>query len=320
MLKFPKAVSETGQPIELSILVPLDGSRMAESVLTAVITLAKKFQARVLLLHTIEKNAPSTIHGERHISNVAEAKKYLEEIAEKLKPVSIDIEIHVHEAEQGDIAASIVEHAGELDPDLVVMCTHGSGGVKGLLFGPIAQKVLQKGTWPILLMPPGKKTEPGPLRLERILVPVDGTPAHEESLAAAVPLATAFSAHMHLIWVIPTLGDLSGEQGLPARLMPKATKAVLDLAEAGGKEYLEKLVARCTAKNFSVTAEIKRGEAVPVVLELADKLDADLIIMASHGRAGFDAFLKGSVAPRIANKISRPLLLIRAEKEQEQAG
>jgi len=208
-----------------------------------------------------------------------------------------------------------LEHAGELDPDLVVMCAHGSHGIKGLIFGPIAHQVLPKGNWPILLIPPIADDKKRQLRLERILVPLDGTPEHELSLAAAVPLARAFVAHLHLLWVIPTLRALTGEQGLPARLMPGAMRAVLDMAETGGKEYLENLVAKCRAENFSVSAEIKRGEAVPEVLELADKLDVDLIIMASHGRVGINALLKGSVAPRIAGRIGRPLLLIRATKD-----
>jgi nucleotide-binding universal stress UspA family protein len=320
MLKFPKAVDSSGKPIGLSILVPLDGSTMAESVLAGVVMLATKFQAKVLLLHAIEKNPPATIHGEKHLSNVAEAQSYLEKIAAQLKSNNITVEIHVHEAEQGNIASSILEHAGELDPDLVVMCAHGSGGIKGMIFGPIAHQVLQKGIWPILLMPPVSEDKNKQLHLERILVPLDGTPEHEMSLAAAVPLARAFNAHLHLLWVIPTLRTISGEQGLPARLMPGAMRAVLDMAEAGGKEYLEGLLAKCRAENFSVSAEIKRGDAVPEVLDLADKLNADLIVMASHGRVGIDALLKGSVAPRIAGKIGRPLLLIRATKDISASG
>lgn len=314
MLKFPKALDKNGGPKGLSILVPLDGSTMAESVLAGVALLATKFQAKVLLLHAIEKNPPATIHGEKHLSNAAEARTYLEKIAGQLKSNEITVEIHVHEAEQGNIAASILEHAGELDPDLVVMCTHGGGGIKGLLFGAIAHQVLQRGIWPILLIPPIPEDKKRTLRLERILVPLDGTPEHEISLAAAVPLARAFNAHLHLLWVIPTMRTISGEQGLPARLMPGAMRAVLDMAEIGGKEYLEELVSKCRAENFSVSAEIKRGDAVPEVLELADKIDADLIVMASHGRVGIDALIKGSVAPRIAGKLDRPILLVRVIK------
>ena len=147
----------------------------------------------------------------------------------------------------------------------------------------------------------------------RILVPLDGTAAHEPALPVASTIAGAFSAQLHLILVIPTLETLTGERAVPGMLLPMTMRAILDLAQQGAVDYLEQAVARCRAEGVSVAAEVMRGDAAPAVRDLADHMDADLIIMATHGRAGLDAILTGSVAPRIAGRAPCPLLLVRAE-------
>ena len=91
-------------------------------------------------------------------------------------------------------------------------------------------------------------------------------------------------------------------------------RAVLDLAQQGAADYLEQAVARCRAEGVVAQAEVLRGDIVPVVLGLAERLNVDLIVLASHGRTGLDALLTGSVASRIAGRRIRPLLLVRAEK------
>ncbi len=117
---------------------------------------------------------------------------------------------------------------------------------------------------------------------------------------------------MHLVLVIPTLATLSGTQAVSGMLLPITMRAVLDLAQQGALDYLERIVNQCHAQGVPAQAEVLRGDTVPVVLNLAERLNVDLIVMASHGRAGLDALLTGSVAPRVTGRVSRPLLLIRA--------
>src|SRR6266487_2936537 len=297
----------------LSYLVPLDGSHLAESVLPAVERLASNFHAKVTLLHVMEQHAPATRHGERHLTGFAEAQIYLEEIAARIRSSGIALETHVHENKEDNVARSIVEHAQESRSDLVIMCTHGRGGLREFLFGSIAQQALQRGTQSILLVQPREDGSAPQFNLQRILAPLDGTVVHEPALPAAISLARTFAATIHLVLVIPTLSTLSGEQAVSGMLLPTTMKAVLDLAQQGATEYLEHIIEQCRAAGVNVTAEVLRGDAVPVVLGLAERLDIDLIVMASHGRAGLDALLAGSVAPRIAGKVGRPLLLVRAQ-------
>ena len=291
-----------------SFLVPLDGSHLAEAVLPLVERLATAFGAQVRLLHIMEQHAPATIHGEHHVTSSAEAEDYLTTVAVRLRTAGIAVEIHVHDVKEGDVARSIVEHTQELACDLVVLCTHGKGGLRGLLFGSIAQQALQRGTRPILLVPPSATQHPPAFPLRRLLVPLDGTPAHEQALPAASAIAHACHADMHLVLVIPTLTTLSGERAVPGLLLPITMTAILDLAQQGGAEYLERLAGAYRDDEVSVSAEIARGDPVPTVLDLAERHNADLIVMASHGRAGIEALLSGSVAPRIVGRTGHPLL------------
>ena len=90
-------------------------------------------------------------------------------------------------------------------------------------------------------------------------------------------------------------------------LLPTTMRAVLDLSQEGAAEYLEQIIARCKAEGVIARAEILRGEVVHEVLNLAERLNVDLIVLASHGRTGLDALLTGSVAPRITERWIRPL-------------
>jgi len=113
------------------ILVPLDGSRLAESALATAGWLARKLGAQLTLLHLIERNAPSIVHSERHLVSAEEATKYLDETSRAPALSGLRVATHVHEVEVSDVARSIFEHSAELAPDLIVMCAHGTGGVRG---------------------------------------------------------------------------------------------------------------------------------------------------------------------------------------------
>jgi nucleotide-binding universal stress UspA family protein len=299
-----------------SLLVPLDGSQLAESVLPITSLLASRLGSKVTLVHILEERVPATVHGERHLTDVAESEAYLAGIADRLRSAGVSqVDTHVHAAPEGDVARSIVEHATEILVDLIVLCTHGSTGLSGFIYGSIAQQVMRDGCWPVLLMPPRLVTAGSSFELRRILVSLDGHSYHDDpALRAAVAIGQAFGAELYLVLVVETLETLSPKRALSGRLLPAATRAILDLEQRHAEEYLQQKRAECCASDTATSAEVVRGDPVKAVPDLAERIDPGLVVMATHGRAGLEAVLEGSIGPRITDRLGRLLLLIQAHE------
>lgn len=297
------------------LLVPLDGSRLAESVLPATQSLAECFQATVVLFHAIEQDAPATVHGQRHLLTEDEARTYLGEVATRLAKPNVTVETDVHSVKEANVARSIVEHITELHTDLIVLAAHGSGGLRDMLVGNIAQQVLQGGTTPVLFVHPRMEGAPA-FACRKILVPLDSTPSHEPALPVAVEIARACHAELHLLTVVPTTGTLSAERAGASLLLPATMTAVLDLAQRGAVEYLQATTARVLAHGLSATASVVRGDTASAILQAAESTEADLIVLATHGRASFDAFWSGSITPKIFSRSNVPVALVRVTGEE----
>lgn len=292
------------------LLVPLDGSRLAEAALPAAAYLARTLGASVTLIHIIERDVSGEIHGERHLTTPDEACSYLEEVAERAFPEGTRVERHVHTVGTADLPQSILDHVEELAPDLIVMCTHGSGGLRGFLFGSIAQQVIARGNTPVLLIRPEESAGRGSFACRRLLVPLDGNAEHEQGLPVAADLARACGADLSLLFVVPTPGTLSGQEAATGVLLPNAMRAVLDLAQQDAAQYLVRHANALQSTGLTVKAAICRGDPAAAITDGAAAVDADVIVLGTHGKAGMDAFWAGSIGPKISGRGKLPLLLV----------
>ena len=295
------------------ILVPLDGSTLAEAALPAAATIAKAFAARFTLFHVVEDWAPERVHGQPHLTEGDEAQQYLARVAQRPILSGLDVECHVHRAETGDVADSIMAHADELHADLVVLSAHGHGGLKSLVFGSVPLRALTRGRTPILLVNPTPQGEAPPFTCRRILVPLDGSAAHEPVFSLVAPLARGMDAELHLLVVVPTAKTLSGHTAVAGALMPMATRAVLDLAEQDAESYVRGLRDRIGQAGLAVTWSVARGEPLAVLIRTAKESGADLVAMATHARGAMEGFWAGSLTPKLMQRLDRPMLLVRAE-------
>ena len=299
------------------ILIPLDGSELAEAALPAARVLAGLLGAQVTLVHVIEEDAPSTHHGERHLINPDEAEHYLAGIRELAAPPGSPVSCHVHAAATGNVAQSIVAHQDELAPDLVVMCTHGRGGLRRIIIGSIAQQVVASGSTPVLLIRPNGRDARGSFAIRMLLAPIDGEKAHEQGLHVAAELARAAAARLQLLSVIPTMGTLAGRDATMGKFMPGTTQALIDLARNDLRSYLSRQVSRLRKTGLEVAAELREGDAPPAIAAAAESIDASIVALATHGKAGNEAFWTNSVAARVQAQTSRPLLLVPLKKDSE---
>lgn len=299
------------------ILVPLDGSKLAEAAVPVAASLAHTLAAPVTLLHIMEQDAPQEIHQDHHITQADEASAYLEQVVKRHFPPEVRVNSHVHTAAVKDVSSSIVEHAmREFQPDLIVMCTHGQSGVRELLYGSIAQQVVAQGLTPLLLIRPevGVSTS---FKLNKILVPLDSGPVHDASLPVTQGLASAYKSNIHLLTVIPTFSTVAGETAAASSLLPATTSALLEIKAENAAEDLQEHLDELKQAGFRVTAEVARGDPATEIVSISERLNADLIVLTTHRKAGTAAFWARSVAPNVARRTRVPILLIPLDEKKE---
>ena len=292
------------------LLVPLDGSMLAESVLPLAAQLARVMEISVTLIHVIEKNAPNEVHGQRHLTLPKQAHDYLNLIADFDIFKGIHIDIHVHEDSVKSVSQSIADHSKELNQDLVLMCTHGSSGIHGMLFGSIAQQVISIGNTPVLIIHPAPENLKTKYSFEKFLIPLDGNPEHERVLGFAFDLAKRCGASVHLMVAIPYFGNMAGELTAADRLLPGTTTRMMDMAASDAEEYLAGLQTNLEQEGLTVSISASRNDPVNAIVQTGKDIRADLIILATHGRRGADAFWEGSITPKIGRSSEIPLLLV----------
>jgi len=206
----------------------------------------------------------------------------------------------------------IAEHAEELEQDLVVLCTHGSGGFKRFVFGTNAEQVLTHGRTPVILIKTdeyGRAPDFGP---RSIIAFVDCTPHSDPVLTACWELAMKFQAKLHLLYVVPTTASITLEEVPGAHLVPATTRLLLDLETEQTigrmKEHLQLLFAR----NVEASGNVERGQAEPAIVGTATGRQADMVAMATRGLAGIGAFWANDLVSRICASYEGALLLFPA--------
>jgi nucleotide-binding universal stress UspA family protein len=292
------------------ILVPLDGSALAEKVLPLSCYLAEQLQATLILFHVIEKHAPSEIHGQHHLQEVAEARAYLDQIIQEYSSAKVTILQDVHEVQEEGVAQTISDHVRELQTDMIVLCTHGRGGLRDVLFGSIAQQVIRQVTVPVLFMLSGSVKDSGRKPITQILLPLDGSKAHEAAIPIGTYVARQCQARIRLLTVVPTPETLPGKEALAGRFYPNAKTLSLDLSAQQAEHYLSAISTELANQGITVSKIVLRGDVVPILAETIQSGGIDLVIMATHGQFLFDAHWEGSQTARLLSRAPVPVLLV----------
>ena len=257
------------------ILVPLDGSRLAEAALPAACSLAQTLGAAVLLLHVLERDAPQHVHGEPHLRAAADAHGYLDQLAERLRGQGLAVELHVHEPGVDEVATSLCRHATEHRADLIVLCAHGRTNLRERLIGRTAARVVRHGKVPVLLRTV-RTPEDEPFALHRVLVPLELRGDIEPALDAARTLAPPYAASVTLLSVPESTAPAS------ARLLPGTAALARELERADLERRLGALVDALRADVRDVTAVVSDERPTSAIVALSAALPADLVIVLTN--------------------------------------
>ena len=309
--------SDRGRLMTRTIVVPLDGSALAERALPYAVALCTARQCQLTLLRVALGNAPMTIDGsdwERdQLAAVDGAQAYLDAIKATLSQ-TIEIATAVP---YGPADRQILAALRRFETDTVVMATHGRTGLAHLLHGSVAEAILAGSHVPVVLVHAQPAAAEPPVfdaSAPRILVPLDGSALSE----AAVPVALDYAANspasaVVLVCVVAEPGEVQRDQN--GRVL-----AYVDQQEAArtheAREYLAYFVrqAHTRAPGLGVSIDVRTGVQGEVIPQLAAEHRVDLIVMSTHARTGLDRARVGSIAGSVLRATDRPVLLVRPEQ------
>ncbi len=296
-----------------TILVPLDGSPLAEIALEPAIRLARRCEAELLLVRTLFPEALPK--GSPRFAAAHDAQRYLKAIVDYLRAEGIVAHTVILPLEA---AEGIVDEAAFRQVDLIVMTTHGRKGIDALLHPSVTWQVLRQTNAPILTCKCASDDDPAALAIHLprfmtapeapILVPLDGSLQAEAALPIAQELARIFGNPLLLVRAGERPYIAGGIMGYEA-MMGQAEQWSLEEA----KSYLQRKAAELASTGLKVETEAAVGGAVPFIQQVAEEHQAGLIVIASHGRGWLGRLVLGSVALHILQEVDRPILLVRRQ-------
>lgn len=287
------------------VLVPLDGSRLAEASLPVAKALSRALGSVLVLVHAVEEDPPDEVHGEVHLASRQDAEAYLDQQRRICEAEGIRAEMHVAVSQDADVASVIVELAERFDTDLVAMCAHGRQSLRSRFLGPIAQRALRGGGPPIMLRTAGSSTDLA-VEIHHILLPIDFRHELRMALEAVVALATGFGASVTLLHAVD-----AGTTGLPARMLPNTSLELSERAREAARRRLASLAARLAEQDIPVDVVISTQDPDGAIIDEAERRETDLIVLVSHGRSGVTAWYERSVGLRVVQEPELNLLLLR---------
>lgn len=280
------------------ILIPTDFSKYSQNMLECIAELPG--EKTVVLLNVIQRKTMERVWDPT--AEVAEAKEKIEEQKRYLEALRIDVKTRVETIMEGNIAKTVQRVADEENATLIMVGARGKGRISGLFLGSVSRDVLRYGRTNLLIM-------------RYKVLEGDNLGRFCRSLFTRVICPTDFSdPAKHAIFAIKGMKEV-GEIGLVYVVSSGESDEQIDLAvrEAGSK--LNAIVKEIERPGLRVMAHVQVGDAPQEISSLADKEDASLIAMSSHGAGWIEQMVVGSTTYETARIANRPVLIVRAEKK-----
>jgi nucleotide-binding universal stress UspA family protein len=312
-----------------TILVPLDGSALAEQALPYIRTLAPLLGARVRLLNVIVDDQheglmaegvaasygvidPLATQREREHRSLTtlthHAEGYLDSHAMLLRGQGIDVTTDVRCGPAADV---IIEAAEGLDIFMIAMATHGYSGLRRWALGSVTDRVVHATATPVFVVRGATPAPVDPVTFKRVMVPLDGSALAAQALPLAADLAERARAELLLMQAVeasieayPSIAPLGRPDLMPSEILRM-------LRERAGNQ-LEEQAAMLRGRGLPVATHVVNGHAAEAIIDESARQSVDLLVMATHGYSGLKRWALGSVTDKVLHAATTPLLLVRA--------
>ncbi len=287
------------------ILLPLDGSDFAEQAIPAATRLAQVFGARVTLASVIPTRGPQRARLlsrlEPHLKGRnRQANDYLEQISEQLSEKGLTVDTVV---DFGSVAETINDLISKRGIDLVIISSHGHGGLRRWMMGSVANRLVQNVTQPVLIIRPRQGEAPPVPQFLKLLVTLDGSNFAERVL----PYARASSRLESevLLLTVPQVPEAHQYGALVEEI-----QKLREQAELQAHQYLEQVAESLRKHGVQARVIVKGARPAETIVSVAEEEQVDVVMLATHGRGGLDRLFVGSVADKVVQQAPCPVFLV----------
>jgi nucleotide-binding universal stress UspA family protein len=291
------------------VLVPTDGSESAERAARYGRVLTAAYGSTVHVLSVVDERDFDGVTGDEEPDAGRTAAEQTAHEAVDAAAALFDTDDVVTRVTVGVPSEAILAYVSEADVDLVVMGTHGRTGVERFIIGSVAERVVRHASVPVLTVRHSDAAPPSE-RVERILVPTDGSDASFQALPYAFDLAERFDA------VVEGLSIVDERTKSSVYTVETALEEMVGGLEATARTATDRVEARAHAADAEVTTTVVDGIPSRTICAHAEESGADLVVIASHGRTGLAHYLLGSVAERVVRNSTVPVLTVPADVDE----
>jgi nucleotide-binding universal stress UspA family protein len=290
------------------ILVPLDGSKLAERAIAWADALAGPLDADVELTAAV---LPSSGSADAALISGLTVESSEQQIAALRAMLELEAEYFTNvrpgrlEVLTGTPGEAISSHAQAKNVDLIVMSSHGRGDLERAFLGSVADEVIRNSRVPVLVIR-GEVTSPMVELPTTIMVPLDGSELSGAILPHVKPIAHTLGSQLVLFWQVDWQPETLATQGPSIPLDALAAGGHADMAA-----YLERTAADLNAAGIATDVRVWFGNQPESIARFAEQERFGLIAMSTHGRHGFGRWLRGSVTDHILAHTTIPLLTVR---------
>jgi len=298
------------------MLIPLDGSELAEIVLSYAMELTGRLDLDASLLHICEPTGSDSQFM---------CRSYIERVAEKVRDGSREAQSSTGLSSgikkvkvtgnvvTGHPAEEIIRFAIDDNVDFILMATHGRSGVKRWAMGSVADKVLRASPVPVWLVRSAIPEENihDEWNNRTLLVPLDGSELAEAVLPHVEALAKQPKKETMKIVLLRVAEDPFITADYPFTDWEEHVKRTKEHFKQGAKTYLKKTQQRLIESGLKVDFKVLQGDPADQIIKYAHENLPNLVIMATHGRSGIGRWEYGSVADKVLHGVSSPVFMVR---------